>query len=263
MSDGQKCNCPEEGLPEWIMSYADMITILMAFFVVMYSMAGAKDKVKEEAVMKSLHRRFGPFASMPPGTLVPKDSPLAHEGGLGEQSGVEDEKGAHGGVSRRKAERVAVSLPGDRVALGGILYFDPGADELSDADKQKLKNISLDLAGKPQRIEIRAHATGRPLPPDSPFRDHRDLAYARCRKVMDELIAFGIDPDRIRMGVASRESRASMVVDPRAANSDSVVEVFMLDEFAPQFAEPVKESKEPLRLKPNVVTPPTPPASQK
>lgn len=261
MSDGQKCNCPEEGLPEWIMSYADMITILMAFFVVMYSMAGAKDKSKEEAVMKSLHRRFGPFASIPPGTLVPKDSPLAHEGGLGEQSGAEDEKGAQGGVPRRKAERVAVSLPGDRIAVGGILYFDPGADELNEADKQKLKNIALDLAGKPQRIEIRAHATRRPLPPDSPFSDHRDLAYARCRQVMDELIALGIEPDRIRMGVASRDSRASMTVDPRAADSDSVVEVFMLNEFAPQFAEPA--TKEPPRLKPNLATPPAQPAIEK
>jgi chemotaxis protein MotB len=249
MSEGQKCNCPEEGLPEWIMSYADMITILMAFFVVMYSMAGAKDKAKEEAVMKSLHRRFGPFASIPPGTLVPKESRLAHEGGLGEQSGVEDEKGAQGGVSRRKADRVSVNLPGDRVAIGAIVYFDAGSDELTEADKQKLKNTALDLAGKPQRIEIRAHPTRRPLPPGSPFRDHRDLAYARCRNVMDDLIALGIEPDRIRLGVTARDVAPSGLIDPRRANADSVVEVFMLNEFTQQFAEPAKESKEPLRLK--------------
>ncbi len=57
-----ECHECEEGLPEWIMSYADMITILMAFFVVMYSMAGApKDKGKEEAVMRSFRERFGPM----------------------------------------------------------------------------------------------------------------------------------------------------------------------------------------------------------
>ena len=33
MSANKPCHC-EEGLPEWIMSYADMITILMAFLVV-------------------------------------------------------------------------------------------------------------------------------------------------------------------------------------------------------------------------------------
>ena len=60
MSD--KCHC-EEGLPEWIMSYADMITILMAFFVVMYSMAGSKDEGKEEEVLDSLRIWLGKYTN--------------------------------------------------------------------------------------------------------------------------------------------------------------------------------------------------------
>ncbi|MBI3461794.1 MAG: hypothetical protein HY000_01870, partial [Planctomycetes bacterium] len=54
------CHC-EEGLPEWIMSYADMITILMAFFVVMFSAAGKTDDVKIKAVMHSLRVWLGDF----------------------------------------------------------------------------------------------------------------------------------------------------------------------------------------------------------
>ena len=37
-----------EGAPEWMVSYADMITILMSFFVVMFSMAGTKNTKKED-----------------------------------------------------------------------------------------------------------------------------------------------------------------------------------------------------------------------
>ena len=35
-----------EGAPEWMVSYADMITIIMAFFVVMYSSAGTASSGK-------------------------------------------------------------------------------------------------------------------------------------------------------------------------------------------------------------------------
>ena len=58
MSDGQKCNCPEEGLPEWIMSYADMITILMAFFVVMYAVSSINEG-KYRVLSDSLSEAFG------------------------------------------------------------------------------------------------------------------------------------------------------------------------------------------------------------
>ncbi len=77
---GHKCEC-EEGIAEWVMSYADMITILMAFFVVMYSMAGTPDEAKEEAVFRSLREQFGPmirgWQAMGHGPFVRTDSQLA------------------------------------------------------------------------------------------------------------------------------------------------------------------------------------------
>ncbi len=84
-----KCEC-EEGLPEWIMSYADMITILMAFFVVMYSMAGSPDKSKEEAIFKSLRDQFGAIVpgwmSTGRGTFIHRDSRILNRNGTGNSS---------------------------------------------------------------------------------------------------------------------------------------------------------------------------------
>ena len=66
-----------EGAPEWMVSYADMITILMSFFVVMFSMAGTKDAKKEDPVMMSLRRQFGRFVGVPSRQYVPSSSLLA------------------------------------------------------------------------------------------------------------------------------------------------------------------------------------------
>src|SRR5205085_6317525 len=145
-----KCNCPEEGLPEWIMSYADMITILMAFFVVMYSMAGDKNESKQEAVMQSLHDRFGPdwlqhLTGIGPGPYVPKDLPIA-----GVQSGNKQRENENNKQKKPKGKaatprmpgehpKVHTLRPGEQAAVGGIIYFAEGGSELAAESVQQLQ----------------------------------------------------------------------------------------------------------------------------
>jgi chemotaxis protein MotB len=220
--------CPEceEGLPEWIMSYADMITILMAFFVVMYSMAGNKDTAKEAAVLRSLRQNLGPFKGVL-GHYVPQNSKFAELATTARSR----EHPPHEPSVHSPAPHVPRVPIGQPLAKGGIIYFAQGVFDLSDENQQQLDLAVETLAGKPQRIEIRGHATNRPLPENSPYHDHWDLAYARCRQTMDYLVVHGIPAERIRLGVAPQAILSQSVSRPLLLVSDSWVEIYMLNEF--------------------------------
>ena len=214
-----------------MVSYADMITILMAFFVVMYSMAGPKDVEKEEAVLKSLRCSLGRWPMLPEGLWIQKDSRLTALASLGRSDGTgttsdpESPPSTRGGLPRIQAQ-----APKDLTPLGEAVYFDEGAAALSDQGQRRLRVIAEALAGKPQRIEVRAYATRRPLPDGSPHRDAWDLAYQRARQTMEFLMEVGIDPRRIRLGVAVGQGAD----DPLLTTKDARVEVFLLNEFVEQ-----------------------------
>jgi chemotaxis protein MotB len=208
------------------MSYADMITILMAFFVVMYSMAGNKDTAKEAAVLRSLRENLGPFKGVF-GHYVPQNlkfKELATATRAREHQ--PHEVGPH--LPAPHVPRVPAGQP---LAKGGLIYFAQGAVELSEENQHQLDLAVETLAGKPQRIEIRGHATNRPLPESSPYHDHWDLAYARCRQTMDYLVAHGIPAERVRLGVAPQAISSQSVSRPLLLVSDSWVEIYMLNEF--------------------------------
>lgn len=231
------CQECEEGIAEWVMSYADMITILMAFFVVMYSMAGApKDKAKEEAVMRSLRERFGPMwpaalSSLGLGPYVPKDSALSK---LASAGGSRANNKKSGGADQRAAlgdyPRVHSVHPGRQSVVGAVLFFPEGSSEITSEHVKQLKHAAEEIGGKPQKIEIRGHTSRRPAAKGSPYRDNWDLAYARCRHVMEQLVAAGIDPKRLRLSLAGENEPIGARVDPLARSQNSRVEVSMLDE---------------------------------
>jgi chemotaxis protein MotB len=207
------CHC-EEGLPEWIMSYADMITILMAFFVVMYSMAGQKDVKKEEAVMNSLRLWLG-------GVQAPW--PNLHSRGMATNK-------SHGGGPREGRAKIPAVARGLSVG-GDALYFDANQPRLSDADKQHLRKAAESLAGKRHLVEIRGLAGTRPLPAGSPYHDQVDLTFAKCRQTRDYLVAQGIEPERIQMVLASAADSAVTADDPQLLNHDARVDIILLGRF--------------------------------
>ena len=155
------------------MSYADMITILMAFFVVMYSMAGSPDKTKENAVFESLRHQFSPmmpgWLGLGRGLMPRHDSDLTAwaVSGTGNSShhnrnkGGADQRAPHGDHSR-----VTTLWPGQPSAQGGVVLLSRGIGTRStNAQERQLQIVAEELSGKPQKIEIRGHTSRRPIPP--------------------------------------------------------------------------------------------------
>ena len=247
-----KCGHCEEGLPEWVMSYADMITILMAFFVVMYSMAGkADDAKKEEAVMQSLRDRFGPNISAmnggSTGSWVKLDSAFARIMMRGSKPGKGRGDGDNkGGVDAAapvgQQKRVTTVRPGEQASLGALIVFDEASTDLKPEHKKQLQFAAEEFNGKPHKIEVRGHTSRRPIAKGQPYRDNWDLAYARCRATMDELVSRGVDPRRIRLGVAADNEPPVNDGDELRRLQAARVEVFMLNEIAAAGSERVPKS---------------------
>lgn len=214
-----------------MVSYADMITIMMAFFVVMYALSGKKDESTIRPVISALKQQFGPdwpFANLVPGRYRPRNP---HLDKFKMQGKPEDAPGRGGGAAEPVMRRSRMFRPGEGLARGGCVFFDDFAVQLSDAQKLQIQRVATDIAGKPQKIEVRGHASRRPLPANSPYHDHWDLAYARCRAVMEYLVSLGIDPKRIRMAVAGIHEPGVAGEEDAPAGGASRVEIFMLNEF--------------------------------
>lgn len=275
MSDAVQHQSSEGGAPEWMVSYADMITIIMAFFVVLYattSGSGKKDKghdaSKAEAaqqaskhasggaggkdggesgdgnqqqlqrVFDSLNARFGPqwtVANCWTGGPMPSGQGAAIRL---TQMDVEKRGGKLSrGLTAKNSDSIVPPKLGQYVVPGGRVLFDEFSAALTPEQEKRLAKAAEDLTGKRQKIEIRGHTDRRPLPKDSAFRDHTDLAYARCRTVADYLVAHGVEAKRLRLGVAAENEPLVSKGDDPPDGLESRVDVHLLNEWVHEPAD--------------------------
>ena len=225
-----------DGAPEWMVSYADMITIMMSFFVIMFAIASGeaakgRHKRQEQAALASLQYRFGPqYKPFSTWGVTPGNSYLLNPGTKGKL--VAPPAGdPQGTVKPPKKDRSRIRIPGrgDRVVIGGVAYFDEKAVTLAGPQKARLQVIADEVIGKPQVIEIIGHCSARPLPPGSPYRDRWDLAYARCRQTAQALAAMKIDPGRIRIVVVPGNEAASKDESATTPLEDSQIDIALTD----------------------------------
>ncbi len=56
---------PEDGAPAWVVTYGDMMSLLLTFFIILVSMSELKQDHKFQRVMKSVRQAFGACSPCP------------------------------------------------------------------------------------------------------------------------------------------------------------------------------------------------------
>jgi chemotaxis protein MotB len=215
----------------WKVAYADFVTAMMAFFMVMW-LTSQNDSVKEAVA----HTFQDPFA-----VYVPQEGANSNVAKPGPTTNapIPKQVDSHDKAARRtRRPTLLVTGDGTQTRVGVIVPFAPHSAELDEAARQTLERLLPIILGKPQKIEIRGHASRRPLPEESPHADPWALAYARCQSTRAFLEAHGIAPERIRLSQGG-------VHEPLAAaqslDDQERVEVNLLNEIAPSHVAPVAE----------------------
>ncbi len=191
------------GLPEWIVTYGDMMTLLLTFFVMLVSMSEVKHEAKYQAIVTSLREQFGKHV-----TLV---SSVA-----GKARPTSDSTGS---------AQIEVLPVGEDPLIRGVIYFEDPSYALTEEHKRELHRVVEQLAGKAETIEIRGHTARSLLDAKTGLRDLWDLADRRCHSTREFLIEQGIEPNRLRLANAEANEPLYIGLDEERQRINSRVEI--------------------------------------
>lgn len=221
------------GIPEWVVTFGDMMSLLLTFFIMLVSLSEMKEEEKYQAMVSSMRQQFGydsSAKSVVPGMARPRNSNVSQMSTAGRAKRMDE----HNGGDKVKAPvgdnpQVRIVRPGQQTTVGTKLHFEADQIELSEENRQVLRGQIWELRGKPQKIEIRGHAV---RSHDESATDNWQLAYQRAHRVMQYLVDdLKIDEKRIRISSAGAFEPIHIDSNPNALRENSRVEVFMLDEL--------------------------------
>lgn len=200
----------------WKVAYADFVTAMMAFFMVMW-LVSQKPDVKQ-AVAEYFRNPAGKnLAGNPNRSVLPNQN---------------DSSGGRRNRARGKEppqSQTKMLDEGKRTNVGTMIKFDANSVELNDEARQRIDDMLPELKGKPHRIEVRGHAL------DDGGRDPQSLSHAfeisyrRAIAAMQYLIEQGIEPERVRLsqGGASEPRYAGEEID---VSANARVELYFIEE---------------------------------
>jgi chemotaxis protein MotB len=132
---------------------------------------------------------------------------------------------------------------GDRALVGTAVFFAPEADTLDATSQENLRAFVNQIRGKPQKLEIRGHATRRPATKEG-TRDPWQLSYLRCVNTMQFLAELGIPARQIRLSQAGDSEPYTIGDNPERVARNSRVEVFLLNEVAEEAVGTAEEREQ-------------------
>jgi chemotaxis protein MotB len=247
----------------WLISYADFITLLFAFFVVMFASSQTdKSKAKQvsEAVEKAL--KEGSSVSVPPavakvlgGTVDDKGQGNAQmHGPGGAQKAAKEEKPDLMELSislktlstqldeEIKSGKVEVSMTprGIVVSLKQAAFFSSGTDAVDLATMPTLQKVAGALKDVSNPVRIEGHTDSVPIH-TARFRSNWDLSAARSIAIMEVMSGrFAIASSRLAIAGYADTVPVADNDTPEGRARNRRVDLVILNNYALAKTEPAK-----------------------
>jgi chemotaxis protein MotB len=208
MAEKKKAQEEEHGesAPLWIISFADLVTLMLSFFVILAAgnNGGASTKNDPEfaKIVSALRMAF-------------RDSSPADEAVLAAAADYEDLVNKLHAMAKKPRQtnvgdsnepglygtsfRVRKIRDGMEITMGGSVFFEPLSGTLTEQGMTDVRELAELLKGHRNNLEVRGHAADEPRPSDWTFKDLLELSHQRADTVAEELIKLGVDPRTIRV----------------------------------------------------------------
>jgi chemotaxis protein MotB len=235
MAMQKKAKAPEpagESAPMWIVSFADLVTLLMSFFVVLYAMkqGGPEQQLETAAAIKAT---FDPSFMPPADSSSDWDQAIRRAHGMPgppyDNTGGKIAKTAQG--PQGSNAEVQTIREGKDIVTGGKILFDLGDAKLAAGSLDTVKQIADHLKGHNNVLLLKGHVSAEEvaLHPDDP--NGMTLSYRRATAVANELAKLGIDRQALRPVACGAFEPVKVGAYDRAELQDNRrVEVFTTDD---------------------------------
>jgi chemotaxis protein MotB len=225
----------EPGVPEWVVTFADMMSLLLTFFILRQMFSELKRDHEYQRVITAIKEAFGYSGGV--GVLPTDDPPLKsimEQMELLALKSYQDDQVSQNDTPGVEGPQMRVSRIRDGIVftIGGPSTFDEGSADIKPAVREQLERLSVLLAGRNNKIVVRGHAASKYLPPGSRWVDLDELSFYRARNVKDVLVDLGLDDRAFRIeAVGTREPVQPRAIDPIEAAENRRVEVILTEQL--------------------------------
>jgi len=226
----------------WLVSYADFITLLFAFFTTMYAISTA-DTAKLQKLVGSMQGAFGgevtkilpesgktPFAAEMPAASL--GTPLSFNVARTESDifrGIEDRIGKY--VVKGSEEGKVLVIVSDRgliIRLSEEGLFRPGEAEINPSAAGILNELALSLIDIPNFVRIEGHTDSVPVK-SSRFPSNWELSTARASRIVRWFIEKEhFPPERLSAGGYGEHRPAATNSTEEGRRANRRVEIIVL-----------------------------------
>ncbi|TVS07830.1 MAG: hypothetical protein EA423_03150 [Phycisphaerales bacterium] len=171
----------EAGVPEWVVTYGDLMSLLLCFFILLAAFSELKQPREYRRAVESIQEALGFKGGL--GQIINKGNPRnTMINRMRENATMAGDKASRAEINEQNVpgrdQTVTALHDGSRWAIGGGIAFEAGSWELTPAAEEALASVAERIRGQHRKVELRGHAWG--VADLRSGLDYRELSFRRA-----------------------------------------------------------------------------------